>query len=243
MTDSENTSLAVQTPHWMTEAIKANCDAEQIERLGAAYREHEKFQAERAYTAAMTLAQAEMKPIQKNRKNAHLGTTYADLEAVLQAILPVATKHGFSLSFGSVAAQTPGNVNVRCECRHKGGHCTEHFLELPPDGAGLKGGGNKTGVQAVGSTISYGRRYLTLMIFNLATSDDDDGGDKGGNLIDEEQLGELMSLWNEAIRAGCKLNMELACKWLGVAKFADLDQQGYKKAVNDLKAKIAARGK
>ena len=43
----------------------------------------------------------------------------------------------------------------------------------------MKGTQNKTATHAFGSTMSYGRRYLKLMIFDVATTDEDDGNAAG----------------------------------------------------------------
>jgi hypothetical protein len=241
---SESKALVVAddtAPNWMNNAIAMGAGAEQIERLAAAYREHERFQAERAYTAAMTACQSEMKPILKNRQNTQTNSTYANLEAVNQAIIPVYTKHGFSLSFGSAAAQVPGNINIECEVRHEAGHCTKHFLELPPDGAGIKGTTNKTGVHAVGSTVSYARRYLTLLVFNIATTDDNDGNGQTAEAIDPDQIMEINDLIAECREKKFTVDFERFIKWLGVASLEELDQLGYRKAVKALKEKLGGK--
>ncbi len=46
--------------------------------------------------AALVKAQSEMDPAPKRAKNAHLGNFYADLGAVIEAIVPVISKHGLS---------------------------------------------------------------------------------------------------------------------------------------------------
>lgn len=240
---TDNQLVPTETPHWMMQAIAQQLPADTIERLGVAYREQERFKAERAFTASMTACQEEMPAIVRNKANEQTNSRYANLEGVNEVITPIYTKHGFSLSFGTADSSIKDYIRIKCDVRHEAGHKETHFVDLPPDAAGIKGSVNKTGVHAAGSTLSYGRRYLTLMIFNLATTDDNDGNSQGGDLIDEEQLGELTALWSDALRAGCKLNMDAVCKWLGVARFADLDQGGYKKAASELRAKIAARGK
>jgi len=62
---------------------------------------------------------------------------------------------------------------------HAAGHNKRHHIDLPPDDSGAKGNVNKTGVQAAGSTNAYARRYLSLMIFNVSTEDDNDGNTAG----------------------------------------------------------------
>jgi hypothetical protein len=65
-----------------------------------------------------------------------------------------------------------GNPTVTGVLRHRGGHREEGELELPPD---LTGG--KNAVQAVGSALSYGQRYVARMLLSLTSrGGDDDAG-------------------------------------------------------------------
>ncbi|MCE6977286.1 hypothetical protein EI534_07710 [Pseudomonas frederiksbergensis] len=127
----------------------------------------------------MVSAQKRIKPVTRNALNKHTASTYARLEDIDRAISPIFTEEGFSLSFGTADSRLPGHLRVTCECMHAGGHTKLYQLDLPIDAAGSGGKTNKTGVQANGSTISYGRRYLTQMIFNVTTTDDDDDGNSG----------------------------------------------------------------
>ena len=57
--------------------------------------------------------------------------------------------------------------------RHEAGHKEEAELVLPADVSG-----GKNPVQAVGSSLSYGQRYVTKLLLNLASrrlGEDDDG--------------------------------------------------------------------
>ncbi len=64
---------------------------------------------------------------------------------------------------------------------------------MPADGKGAKGGDVMTKTHATGSAVSYGRRYLMGMIFNLAviSRDDDGNAASAGNVISEKQLADL----------------------------------------------------
>ena len=53
---------------------------------------------------------------------------------------------------------------------HAAGHTEETSMRLPADTSGAK-----NSVQAWGSSASYGKRYVTLTLTGIATSDDDDG--------------------------------------------------------------------
>ena len=104
------------------------------------------------------------------------------------------------MSFGTGDTDKPDCVRVECEVMHKDGFTKNYHYDSPVDMYGLKGNQNKTAAHGSGSAIAYGRRYLTGMIFNLNTSDDDDANLAGGMVveyIDEKQVGVLRDLINE----------------------------------------------
>ena len=172
------------------------------ERVRLAEREREQADAaaaaRRAYYAAMAAVQAGLTQVVRNCVNSHTSSRYADLGAVIAMVQPVYAAHGFAVSYGQMPSAIPGCLNVVCDVMHVGGHSERWMLDVPLDSAGSKGGANKTGVQAIGSTVTYARRYLTLMIFNVSTGDDDDGsGDRKREektALSEAQLSELLDL-------------------------------------------------
>jgi hypothetical protein len=133
-------------------------------------------ESEQAFNRAMNAAQAEINPVVKDGENPSAHSRYATLEKVDREIRPIYTKHGFSLTFNTGTPANPSAVHVICEVRHSEGYKKEYFLEGDLDVAGSQGKSNKTSIQGLGSSVSYLRRYLTLMIFNVTlTSEDNDG--------------------------------------------------------------------
>lgn len=157
-------------------------------------------EAERRFNAAMSAAQAEMPRVMRNATNTHNASRYATLDAVHRAITPIVTKHGFSLSFDTEPGAPAGFVRLACTVAHRDGFSRVHRADLPSDAAGSQGKANKTGIQAFGSTVSYGRRYLTLLVFNIALTNDRDDNDgqpisqAEPELISDAQVCELLAL-------------------------------------------------
>jgi hypothetical protein len=147
--------------------------AEIIEKLTAAQKEEDAQAASAAFAASMRSCQQEMPAVVKDADNRQTNSRYARLESINRVITPVYTKHGFSLSFGTGDSPLAEHMRITCDVMHSAGHTKSYHLDLPPDGSGIKGTANKTAVHAMGSTMSYGRRYLTMMIFNLALADED----------------------------------------------------------------------
>jgi hypothetical protein len=140
-------------------------------------REEQAKVAEREFNGAMAEAQSAMAPIRKDAVNPHTRSKYARFETIDEMLRPVYTRHGFSVRFRTEDASQPGWVKVVCVVAHAGGHVEEFPLSAPLDDMGSQGRSNKTGVQAIGSTTSYLKRYLLTMAFNVAIAGDDDDGE------------------------------------------------------------------
>jgi hypothetical protein len=158
-------------------AMDPGFDIAKFEALLRMQREIMEQQARQQFNAAMSEAQAEMMPVIRDSVNLHTNTRYATLDAVDRDMRPVYTRHGFSVRYGSAPAPRDGWIRVTCVCAHRGGFFEEHYLDAQLDTAGTRGTTNKPPIQAVGSSVTYLRRYLLCMIFNIVLSDgtDDDG--------------------------------------------------------------------
>lgn len=163
-----------------TAAQTSSIEIDKLKELMEMRREILAHEAEIAFNIAMNAAQADISPVTKDGENPHAHSRYATLEKVDREIRPIYTKHGFSLTFNTGTPAQVGAVHVICEVRHSGGHKKEYFLEGDLDVSGAQGKSNKTSIQGLGSSVSYLRRYLTLMIFNVTlTNEDNDGaGDR-----------------------------------------------------------------
>jgi hypothetical protein len=176
-------------------AVDPNVDVDKLERLLAMQERVLARDAEQAFNEALLHAQDEIRPIHRNRTNDSTRSTYADLEAVSDAIDPIFRKHGFSSSFGTADCPMEGHYRVTCRLSHTGGHSRDYQADVPADIAGIKGNQNKTATHGFGSALSYGRRYLKLLIADVPTTDDD--GQKaslGGGCINAEQRAVLNGL-------------------------------------------------
>ena len=146
----------------------------------------ESIKAERAFNEAIRATQEKIPPIKRSKSNKHTSSTYADLEAVNRIIVPIYTTHGLSLSFGTADCPLADHYRVTCRVSHVGGHSANYQHDVPTDAAGAKGTANKNPTQAAGSALSYGRRYLAALIFNLTTTDDDDANTAGDTVWKNE---------------------------------------------------------
>lgn len=122
-------------------------------------------------SGALVAALAELTVIERGRKakietkgGGSYGYSYADLGDVVATTRPVLAQHG-------IVALTPvsgreGGLQVTVTLLHRSGE-RETFDPLPFAGS--------NDPQAVGSLITYYRRYALLAALGIATGDDDDG--------------------------------------------------------------------
>lgn len=123
--------------------------------------------AKQAFTADLAAMQAEL-PLVVKAGEGHNKAKYAKLEDINEAIRPTLQKYGFAVTFRT--RQTDKTLTVIAILSHKLGHSEDTDLILPLDTSG-----SKNAVQAVGSTISYGKRYALCALLNISTGDDTDG--------------------------------------------------------------------
>lgn len=176
-----------------TAALRPDVDIDKMERLYAMHERELARQARLAFDDAFAAAQAEMRPVAKKAFNDQTRSKYAKLEHIAEDIDPIIAKHGFSKRF--FEADSPKEGHIRIVMRLSGhGHSEEYHGDVPIDGAGMKGNANKTPTHAFGSTVSYGRRYVKLLAFDIATGDDNDGNARPDNSAGPISAEQFMTL-------------------------------------------------
>ena len=213
-------------------AVAAGADPDQLDKLLTLQERWEKNEARKAYNRAMKACQEEMPAVAKNSLNEHTNKRYANLDAVATTIKPIYTRHGFSLSYGE-GQSGEGQIAIVCKCMHESGHTEEFTLNCPYDNTGAKGGQTKTAIQGMGSSVSYGRRYLLLMIFNVIISDEDDDGGAMGTISENEvqELDHWLGQLNRDAQTGF-------FEWIGVGSLDKIAAGDFNKALGALKAKV-----
>lgn len=211
-------------------------DPNVIEKFLAMEERYQARIAEDAFNAAMAQCQAEMPRVWKTSHNSHTKSGYADLEQVQETLRPIYQKHGFSISYSADAAKS--NADTLCivaDVMHTAGHTKRFELPLTIDGKGAKGGGVMNGPQGGGSTVSYGRRYLLLMIFNVTLTGEDN--DAQGAPLTSAQIVEINTLIDECGKAGNQVDLDKLLKWLRVESLDQAPASAYAKIVTMLNTK------
>jgi len=193
-----------------------------------------RMEQETVFNRAMKAAQDEIKPVVRDAENSHTRSRYARLETIDERIRPIYTKHGFSLSFNSAEPREKGAVRVLCDVRHEAGHTKTYELEGALDLTGAKGSSNKTSIQGLGSSVSYLRRYLTLMIFNVTLKNEDNDGQGDGEFISEDQVQTILTLLKDC---GIKPDNRNFLAWAGASCVEHISKIAYPRIVAKLDAK------
>ena len=118
--------------------------------------------------AALALAQAEVVGAKKDSNNPFYKSDYADLASVWDACRKPLTAHG--LSVVQMPGGADGSVDVSTLLLHKSGQWICSTCHATP---------KDTGPQAVGSVITYLRRYALAAVAGIAQIDDDGEGAEG----------------------------------------------------------------
>ncbi|CRN07965.1 ERF superfamily protein [Pseudomonas sp. URMO17WK12:I11] len=154
-------------------AMSPTADIDKMERLMVMHQNIQALQAKQQFDEALAAMQEELPVIGERGgikdKNGRIQSTYALWEDINEMIKPVLARHGFALSF-----RTPRNergIEVEGVLSHRAGHRETTSLLLPADTSG-----SKNGVQAVASSVSYGKRYTAGALLNFTTTGEDDDG-------------------------------------------------------------------
>lgn len=172
-------------------------DLDRMERLLLMHERLLANQAKVAYAEALARLQptlpllAERGEIKNNSGNVQ--SRYALWEDIVGVITPLLSAQGFALSFRT--GNPDGKIRVTAVLTHSAGHNEDTSIDLPPDESGSK---NK--VQAVASSVSYGKRYTAGALLNFRSGELDDDAQSAGApmLISEEQIKQLRALLKEA---------------------------------------------
>lgn len=199
--------------------------------------------AKRAYVAAFAKMQPGLPTIERNgaikifkkEKPTEImqSTPYALWEDINDAIKPAMAEHGFSLSFRTGVAPD-GKLTVTGILSHSEGHEESTTMVLMHDSTG-----SKNSVQAIGSSLSYGKRYTGMLLLNItsrAKPDRDDDGKAAGmaDLITDEQNESLVKRM-EAV----SVRPEVLLGYFKIASLGDLPARQYAHAMAKLDAKEA----
>ncbi|MGE0278433.1 MAG: ERF family protein [Nitrospiraceae bacterium] len=212
-----------------------NVDVDKMERLLAMQEKIIARNAEQAFSAAMSAAQSEMRPVAADANNPQTKSRYASYLALDKALRPIYVNHGFALSFDTATTQNADVLVVLCDVMHTSGHTRRYSVPMPADGKGAKGGDVMTKTHATGAAMTYGQRYLLKMIFNIAVGEDNDRGGETYTRITQDQADTI----REAIEAAGK-SRDQFLKLFKIERIEDLAADVFQTALDRINGKNRA---
>ena len=226
-------------------ACDPTIDISRLEKLLEMRERVEARNARMAYSVALSAMQPHLPVVdrkgkitikEKNGEKVIQSTPYALWEDINDAIKPALAEHGFALSFRT--GTTPeGKITVTGILSHKEGHQEETTMVLTHDSTG-----SKNAVQAIGSSISYGKRYTAGLLLNITSragpEHDDDGNAAGSDgPIESEQFAALTAKIKEVGADEAKF-----LAFLKIDALADLPAKKFKSAMAALDRKATVKG-
>lgn len=181
--------------------------------------------AKQEYMAAFAQMQPEIPAIIKTGKTNN--STYAKYENIVEGVQDILGNYGFG--FSHRVRQSDGKIEITCILSHRGGHSEETQFVSPADTSD-----SKNSVQAIGSTISYGKRYTLNALLGISTKDEDNDGN--GAVVETEVAVEIDQLINST---GTKKDSFLAM--FGIKDVRDLLEKDYETAKRFLQMKKNAK--
>ena len=119
--------------------------------------------------AALAKAQAEFPAVPKSGKNPHLKNDYSTLDDIIATVRKPLANHG--LSFVQLLGSDESGVTLNTMLLHESGQWLEGTVSIAP-GEGNRG---VNAMQALGSAITYMKRYSLSAMLGISTEGDTDG--------------------------------------------------------------------
>ena len=157
----------------LQEAVKQGANVDTLAKLLELQERWEANEARKAFEDAFAAFKAEAPKLERTREvsfgQGRTSYKYTPLDVIANTLGPILAKHGLNYNWRQLA--TKEEISVTCVLRHKMGHSIENMLAAQADPSG-----SKNAIQAIGSAVSYLRRYTLLGVLGMATSDEDTDG-------------------------------------------------------------------
>lgn len=168
-------------------ATDARVDVEKLERLIAMQERILDRNAKAAFVDAFSNMQPEIPEIDEQGqildRAGNVQSHYALNEDIQAVLKPILARHGFGLSFKTEwpdAIDGKQKVRIIGMLSHRAGYTRDSEFKAEADKTG-----SKNEIQALGSSVAYGRRYTTIDLLNIISraagdrDDDAQGSSKG----------------------------------------------------------------
>jgi hypothetical protein len=212
-------------------------DVDKLERLVALQERREEQTRKEAFEAALLRVQMKAPRILQNGmmdRGSGGKIPYAKREDIDAVMRPLYQAEGFTVTWDGPLSADGSRINVtgRFTC---GGHTEERVWPCAPDPSG-----GKTGPQAVSSTIAYGKRQISKMVWDIIEEGLDKNGAKHQDVtpITQDQADDIRTRMNELPQSKPGIFLEKLCRKYGVGRPEELRVSQLDNALADVAATV-----
>jgi hypothetical protein len=214
---------------------KINELAKQIEQLQKLVKPKNESQTLENLFASLAKAQVEIEVANKDSANPFFKSHYADLTEIIRVSRPALTKNGLSV-IQRVMGNGDGRNYLYTRLCHTSGEWIESCMSLVSKDQTM---------QAMGSAITYARRYAyASMVGVVAGDEDDDGNRASGKKSENPKNGEARitqaqakDILEQIMEFGEEELMENVLRHYNINSLAYLPAPKYKDLMKNLEAK------
>lgn len=214
--------------------LTAGGDLATLKEMMALQREHDAYQAKKAFVRAMAKFKEEPIKIVKDKENKQYNSRYSSIGATVNACLPRMGKCGLSHKW-EFAQKDQKIMTGTCTVTHEDGHSDSVSMDSPLDTSGAK-----NPIQQIKSTRTYIKIETFASLMGLASSEtdfDDDGNSGGVKLIDDKQAAQILDMINSIDN----FTEESFLSWAKLESITMMPVYDFGKNMNALKAKANAK--
>jgi hypothetical protein len=177
---------------------------------------------------ALAKAQLEFEGAEADKINPHYKSRYIDLNGIVAATRRALAKHGLTVTF-QINTQDDSSMVMTTTLFHTSGQWLSCLSPLKPE---------KPGVQALGSAITYMKRYTYAAITGFVLGDDDDDGEEATQHEDLQERKYLtqdqVAKLEEAIVDNAELKQKILDAY-AIKSFNNLYQDQFQKIMERIK--------
>lgn len=159
-----------------------------------------------------------------------LRSRYSPYEDTMKIVRPYMQKWGFSESFDTQVNEAGQICAVTCTLSHVGGHSVQSTFPVTPDSSG-----SKNSIQAIGSALSYGKRYSLGAVLGLVFTNEDDDG-KATAMLEESRAAVAIKTPNAPAKPVTSDRDTLIATIADMMEAAEMDDEALTVALNDAMA-------
>jgi len=228
----EPKSVQAVGPMAMAQAFKeGGLDMTMLKEIIEMQREHDAYQAKKAFIKAMAKFKTEPIRIIKDKDNKQYGSKYSSIGATVNACLPRMGECGLSHKWEFVQKDTK-IMTGKCIVTHEDGFSDSVSMDSPLDISG-----NKNPIQQIKSTRTYIKIETFSSLMGLASAEDlDDDGAAAGKpvqVITKKQVSIITDMINST-----ETDETAFLKWIGAETVESIPMPDFNKGLSALKAKV-----